>query len=77
MNETGPTPEPAPKKRTEWNAVAAIIAALIGLLALGVSGYTAMLQREQVRADHLDPRERVGGAEATDHRDQQRRFPSN
>lgn len=42
---------PAPKKRTEWNAVAAVIAALIGLLALVVSSYTAMLQREQVRAE--------------------------
>ncbi|MEL1264492.1 hypothetical protein [Pseudoxanthomonas putridarboris] len=51
MSETTTAPEPAPKKRTEWNAVAAVIAALIGLLALGVSGYTAMLQREQVRAE--------------------------
>lgn len=33
------------------DAVAAVIAALIGLLALVVSGYTAMLQREQVRAE--------------------------
>ena len=46
-----PATEPAPKKQTEWNAVAAVIAALIGLLALGVSGYTALLQREQVRAE--------------------------
>lgn len=51
MSETTPASEPAPKKRTEWNAVAAVIAALIGLLALGVSSYTAMLQREQVRAE--------------------------
>ncbi|TYT24798.1 hypothetical protein FZO89_00010 [Luteimonas viscosa] len=51
MSETATASEPAPKKRTEWNAVAAVIAALIGLLALGVSGYTAMLQREQVRAE--------------------------
>jgi len=35
----------------EWNAVAAVIAALIGLLALVVSSYTAVLQREQVRAE--------------------------
>lgn len=41
----------APRKHTEWDAVAAVIAALIGLLALGVSGYTAILQREQVRAE--------------------------
>jgi hypothetical protein len=51
MNQTAPAPEPAPERRTEWNAVAAVIAALIGLLALGVSGYTALLQREQVRAE--------------------------
>ncbi|NLB58263.1 MAG: hypothetical protein GX805_07320 [Gammaproteobacteria bacterium] len=51
MSETTTASEPAPKKRTESNAVAAVIAALIGLLALGVSGYTAMLQREQVRAE--------------------------
>jgi hypothetical protein len=44
------TPEPAPPRR-DWNAVAAIIAALIGLLALAVSGYTAVLQRQQVRAE--------------------------
>jgi len=35
----------------DWNAVAAVIAALIGLLALAVSGYTAWLQRQQVRAE--------------------------
>ncbi|WP_202843461.1 hypothetical protein [Luteimonas saliphila] len=51
MSETTTASEPASKKRTEWNAVAAVIAALIGLLALGVSGYTALLQREQVRAE--------------------------
>ena len=51
MSDTTAASEPAPKKRTESNAVAAVIAALIGLLALGVSGYTAMLQREQVRAE--------------------------
>ena len=44
------TPEPAPSRR-DWNAAAAIIAALIGLLALVVSGYTAVLQRQQVRAE--------------------------
>jgi len=33
-----------------WNALSAIIASLIGLLALCVSGYTAYIQREQVRA---------------------------
>jgi hypothetical protein len=34
-----------------WNALAAVIASLIGLLALCVSGYTAWIQREQVRAE--------------------------
>lgn len=51
MSETPNVSAPAPKRRVEWNAVAAVIAALIGLLALGVSGYTALLQREQVRAE--------------------------
>jgi hypothetical protein len=37
-------------RRREWDGVAAVIAALVGLLALCVSGYTAYLQREQVRA---------------------------
>lgn len=37
--------------RRDWNAAAAVIAALIGLLALCVSGYTAWLQRQQVRAE--------------------------
>jgi len=42
---------PQPPSGRDWNAVAAIIAALIGLLALAVSGYTAWLQRQQVRAE--------------------------
>jgi hypothetical protein len=33
-----------------WDGVAAIIAALVGLLALCVSGYTAYIQHQQVRA---------------------------
>ena len=33
-----------------WDAIAAIIAALVGLLALCVSAYTAYIQRQQVRA---------------------------
>ncbi|HEX6834067.1 MAG TPA: hypothetical protein VF132_11090 [Rudaea sp.] len=44
--------------RREWDGVAAVIAALVGLLALCVSGYTAYLQREQVRAQvwpYLEP----------------------
>ena len=33
-----------------WDALAALIAALIGVMALLVSGYTAYIQRQQVRA---------------------------
>jgi hypothetical protein len=36
--------------RRDWSAVAAVLAALIGFLALLVSGYTAHVQRQQVRA---------------------------
>jgi hypothetical protein len=39
-----------PLRRREWDSVAAVIAALVGLLALCVSGYTAYIQRQQVRA---------------------------
>ncbi len=40
----------ASSPRRPWDAVAAIVAALIGFLALMVSGYTAYVQRQQVRA---------------------------
>ncbi|HET7611373.1 MAG TPA: hypothetical protein VFK29_06265 [Rhodanobacteraceae bacterium] len=33
-----------------WDALAAIIASLVGLLALVVAGYTAYIERQQVRA---------------------------
>jgi len=36
--------------RRSWDGLAAVIAAFVGLLALCVSGYTAYLQRQQVRA---------------------------
>jgi hypothetical protein len=36
--------------RRDWDGVAAVIAALVGLLALCVSSYTAYMQRQQVRA---------------------------
>ena len=45
-------------RRRSWDGVAAVIAALVGLLALCVSGYTAYLQRQQVRAQvwpYLEP----------------------
>ena len=38
------------RARRNWDGLAAVIAAFVGLLALGVSGYTAYLQRQQVRA---------------------------
>lgn len=38
------------KRRRHWDAYAAVIASFVGLLALLVSGYTAHLQRQQVRA---------------------------
>ena len=37
-------------RRRDWDGVAAVIAACVGLLALCVSGYTAYIQRQQVRA---------------------------
>jgi hypothetical protein len=39
---------PAGRRRRNWDALAAVIAAFIGLLALVVSGYTAYVQREQL-----------------------------
>jgi hypothetical protein len=44
--------------KRDWDGVAAIIAAFVGLLALCVSGYTAFLQKQQVRAQvwpYLEP----------------------
>ncbi len=38
------------RARRNWDGLAAVIAAFVGLLALCVSGYTAYLQRQQVRA---------------------------
>lgn len=39
-----------PGRAIRYDAVAAIIAALVGLLALFVAGYTAYIQRQQVQA---------------------------
>lgn len=50
MNEPIAPPAPARGGRRDWDAYAAVVASLIGLLALSVSGYTAYLQRQQVRA---------------------------
>ena len=38
------------KRGIRWDATAAVIASLVGLLALIVAGYTAYIQRQQVRA---------------------------
>ena len=39
-----------PRREIRYDAVAAVIAALVGMLALLVAGYTAYIQRQQVRA---------------------------
>jgi hypothetical protein len=46
----GRTAAPADEPRRDRDALAAVIASFIGLLALGVSGYTAYVQREQLRS---------------------------
>jgi len=65
LEQEPPEPASAPplvrqepgRARRNWDAYAAVIATLIGLLALGVSGYTAYVQRQQLRAQvwpHLE-----------------------
>jgi hypothetical protein len=53
------TPEaPAARRGIDWNMLTAIMAVLVGALALAVSVYTARLQQLQVRAEvlpHLSP----------------------
>jgi hypothetical protein len=44
---------PAVKTGRGWDAYAAVIASFIGILALAVSGYTAYVQRQQLRAQVL------------------------
>ncbi|WP_449421362.1 hypothetical protein [Rhodanobacter lindaniclasticus] len=39
-----------PNRRDHWDVLGVVIASLVGLLALVVAGYTAYIQREQVRA---------------------------
>ena len=68
MGETEPDTAPVRSRRPTWDGVAALIAALIGVIALLVSGYTAYIQRQQVRAQvwpHLlvgnyDPEHAIG-----------------
>ena len=43
-------PAPATRRRRDWDGFAAVIASFIGLLALVISGYTAYVQRQQLRA---------------------------
>ena len=53
MHERSPNPDEsaaAARRAIRWDALAAIIASLVGLLALVVAGYTAYIQRQQVRA---------------------------
>lgn len=52
---------PAGQRRRDWDALAAVIASFIGLLALAVSGYTAYVQREQLRAQ-VWPRLQIGSS---------------
>ncbi|MBO9662317.1 hypothetical protein [Dokdonella sp.] len=47
---TEPAVPEKPGRERHWDALAAVVAALIGFLALLVSGYTAYVQRQQVRA---------------------------
>jgi hypothetical protein len=50
-NSSEPTPAARQVRREiRYDAVAAVIAALVGMLALIVAGYTAYIQRQQVRA---------------------------
>jgi hypothetical protein len=49
----------AAASRSSWNGLAAVIAALVGFLALMVSAYTAYIQRQQTRAQ-VWPRLLVG-----------------
>lgn len=59
-------PSAAAARGIRWDALAAIIAALVGLLALLVAGYTAYIQRQQVRAQ-VWPYLLMGKSNAGDH----------
>jgi hypothetical protein len=50
VSDIEPVIEAVVPRRRDWAAYSAIVATLVGLLALGVSAYTALLQRQQVRA---------------------------
>ncbi len=53
----------AANTRSGWNGPAAVIASLVGFLALAVSAYTAYIQRQQTRAQ-VWPRLLVGARPA-------------
>jgi hypothetical protein len=46
--DTAPPPRPA--RQVNWDMLAALAAVFVGLCALGVSVYTARLQRQQIQA---------------------------
>jgi hypothetical protein len=50
VDEAPPVANDPSQRRRGWDSMAAVVASLIGFLALGVSGYTAYIQRQQVRA---------------------------
>ena len=50
MSDELPAPDTSTPRRRDWASYSAVIATLVGLLALCVSAYTAMLQQQQVRA---------------------------
>jgi hypothetical protein len=52
------------RPKRDWDAYAAIVASLVGLLALAVAGYTAHLQRQQTRAA-VWPRLSIGSSNVT------------
>ena len=64
---TAAEPSDGSARTRDWNAFSAVVAVLVGLLALLVSGYTAHIQKEQVRAQvwpyllvsNEDPRQAV------------------
>lgn len=50
MAEPGGDAAPAPRRRINWDMLAALSAVFVGLCALGVSVYTARLQHQQIEA---------------------------
>ncbi|HEX7348418.1 MAG TPA: hypothetical protein VF264_02050 [Rhodanobacteraceae bacterium] len=61
-----PDEHAATRRGIRWDALAAIIASLVGLLALIVAGYTAYMQRQQIRAQ-VWPYVEMGSSNADGH----------